>query len=585
MLTIPVPCPLCSKSVPTWYMNDHMDRDCSVALGEEAAKPMKSSPVKPRSVSNNSSGVDIDIEGSSPRTGDNKKHTCPICFKAVVASNIDYHVDNECSGPPETGLKSQSSQAGAKRSTQPSENSPESKKMRSFLRQTSQDTLEMSKANAKFIPSTNASANQNSTQESKKRSIQNNVTKAMPLAARIRPSAIEHFVGQEDLMGEKGTLRAFINNNKLPSMVLWGPPGSGKTTIARLIASMVSARCIELSATSHGAADVRKAAEEAKNHLTMFGQKTIVFLDEIHRFKRDQQDLLLPHVEKGTITLIGATTENPSEEELYQIVARALKVWRSEEAEGSESDEVSDEDKEALLQLAKVSDGDGNANRKIMVEHFNALDTKVTMDLCSSNRIEYPGYGIDPSSFAIKSFDSRECQRSHLLYDRNAEEHYNIISAMHKSIRGGDADAALYWLGRMLQGGEDPLYVARRLVRAASEDIGLADNTALPLAMAAYQACERLGMPECDVNLAHAVVYLAEARKSIRVYKAYGKVKSTIANEPNLPVPLHIRNAPTKLMKDLHYGEGYKYNPDYDEPVDQEYLPEDLQTKRFLDVD
>ncbi|KAM3588646.1 DNA-dependent ATPase mgs1 [Umbelopsis sp. WA50703] len=562
-----------------------MDRDCAVALGEEAAKPVKSSPVKAKAVSNNSPGVDIDTESSSPQAGDNKKAICPFCYRSVAASNIDYHVDNECSGPPETERRSQGSQAGAKRSTISGENSPESKKMRSFLRQTSQDKLEMSNQDTKLIPSTNTSTDLSSTQEPKKRSKQNNVIKAMPLAARIRPSAIEHFVGQEDLMGEKGTLRTFIKNNKLPSMVLWGPPGSGKTTIARLIAKMVSARCIELSATSHGAADVRKAADEAKNHLTMFGQKTIVFLDEIHRFKRDQQDILLPHVEKGTITLIGATTENPSfklnsallsrcrvfvlnrlsEDELYQIVARALKVWRSEEGEESDSAEANDEDKEALLQLAKVSDGDARTA-------LNILDMALTL-------LPYPSSHLTPEN--VKA----AFQRSHLLYDRNAEEHYNIISAMHKSIRGGDADAALYWLGRMLQGGEDPLYVARRLVRAASEDIGLADNTALPLAVAAYQACERLGMPECEVNLAQIVVYLAEARKSIRVYKAYSKVKSAIANEPNLPVPLHIRNAPTKLMKDLHYGEGYKYNPDYDEPVDQEYLPEDLQTKKFLDVD
>ncbi|KAI8576993.1 hypothetical protein K450DRAFT_253848 [Umbelopsis ramanniana AG] len=406
------------------------------------------------------------------------------------------------------------------------------------------------------------------------------------LSSLVRPTAMEHFVGQNDLMGENGILRAFIRNNKLPSMILWGPPGSGKTTIARLISKMVSARCVELSATSHGAADVRKVADEAMNHLKMLGQKTIVFLDEIHRFKRDQQDILLPHVERGTITLIGATTENPSfklnsallsrcrvfvlnrlsEEELYQIVARALHIWRSDEEGSEEAAPVTNKsDEAALLQLAQVSDGDARTA-------LNILDIATSV-------LPSPLSPLTPED--VKA----AFQRSHLLYDRNAEEHYNIISALHKSIRGSDADAALYWLGRMLQGGEDPLYIARRLVRAASEDIGLADNTALPLAVSAYQACERIGMPECDTILAHLVVHLAETKKSVRVYKAYNKVKEVIAKEPNLPVPMHIRNAPTKLMKNLGYGAGYKYNPDYEEPVDQDYLPKDLPTKKFLDTD
>ncbi|ORE09478.1 P-loop containing nucleoside triphosphate hydrolase protein [Rhizopus microsporus var. microsporus] len=320
-------------------------------------------------------------------------------------------------------------------------------------------------------------------------------------------------------------------------MVLWGPPGCGKTTIARIISKMTKSRFIELSATSHGAADVKKAFDEAKGHLFLTGQKTIIFIDEIHRFTKAQQDLFLPYVEHGTICLIGATTENPrcrvfvlqrlDQEKIEVILTRALQHWKG-------SEQLGEQEIEGIRQLAIYSDGDG------------------------------------------------AFQKSHLLYDRNGDQHYDIISALHKSIRGSDPNAALYWLGRMLEAGEDPLYVARRLIRCASEDIGLADNSALPLAVAAYQACERIGMPECDTILAHLVVHLAETKKSVRTYKAYNLVKETIRQKPAYPVPLHIRNAPTKLMKDLNYGKGYKYNPDYDEPVDQTYLPEELKDIRFL---
>ncbi|KAI8090463.1 DNA polymerase III, clamp loader complex, gamma/delta/delta subunit [Thamnidium elegans] len=324
-------------------------------------------------------------------------------------------------------------------------------------------------------------------------------------------------------------------------MMLWGPPGCGKTTVARIISKMTKSRFIELSATSHGSADVKKAFEEAKGTLALTGQKTIVFIDEIHRFTKVQQDLFLPYVEHGTINLIGATTENPrckvfvlqrlDQDHIEAILTRGLKKWRGEAVEEMDTSK----DTDAIKQLAIFSDGDG------------------------------------------------AFQKSHLLYDRNGDQHYDIISAMHKSIRGSDANAALYWLGRMLEAGEDPLYVARRLVRCASEDIGLADNTALPLAMAAYNACEKIGMPECDTILAHLVVHLAETKKSVRSYKAYNLIKQTIRQEPSYPVPMHIRNAPTRLMKDLGYGKGYKYNPDFEGPVNQTYLPNELKNRNFLD--
>ncbi|KAI8881193.1 P-loop containing nucleoside triphosphate hydrolase protein [Backusella circina FSU 941] len=411
-----------------------------------------------------------------------------------------------------------------------------------------------------------------------KRSKNDIMLESMPLAAKVRPKSLDDFVGQDELLGERGILRTLIDNDRIPSMILWGPPGCGKTTTARIISKATKSRFIELSATSHGTADVKKAFDEARGHLSLTGQKTIVFIDEIHRFTKTQQDLFLPFVEQGTIHLIGATTENPSfkvnsallsrcrvfvlqrleETHLEKILGRALQTWRG-------PDIVMDDpgEREALKQLAVFSDGDAR----------NGLNTlEIALDLLQDK--EEP-LRVETIKGAF--------QKSHLLYDRNGEEHYNIISALHKSIRGSDADGALYWLGRMLEAGEDPLYVARRLVRCASEDIGLADNTALPLAMAAYNACEKIGMPECDTILAHLVVHLAETKKSVRSYKAYNLVKQTIQAGNAYPVPMHIRNAPTRLMKNLGYGKDYKYNPDYDEPVDQTYLPDELKDIQFLE--
>ncbi|KAF7731277.1 Werner helicase interacting protein 1 [Apophysomyces ossiformis] len=424
------------------------------------------------------------------------------------------------------------------------------------------------------------------TPDQKRRSLEEKRPKREHAAAESMPlAAKEEFVGQEELLGDNGVLKTLIKCDRIPSMVLWGPPGCGKTTIARIISKMTKSRFIEMSATSHGAADVKKAFDEAKGHLSLTNQKTIVFIDEIHRFTKAQQDLFLPYVEHGTIHLIGATTENPSfkvnsallsrcrvfvlkkleTEQLSEILSRALHRWRYDDTKQAETLPADEEEAKSLHMLALYSDGDAR----------NALNTlEIALSILPSKETR-----LSPDT--VKG----AFQKSHLLYDRNGEEHYNIISAMHKSIRGSDADAALYWLGRMLEAGEDPLYVARRLIRCASEDIGLADNAALPLAMSAYHACEKIGMPECDTVLAHLVTYLAETKKSVRTYKAYNLVKEVIRQEPNHPVPMHIRNAHTRLMKDLGYGHGYKYNPDYDEPVDQTYLPDALIGRKFLDAE
>ncbi|RIB23377.1 DNA polymerase III, clamp loader complex, gamma/delta/delta subunit [Gigaspora rosea] len=410
----------------------------------------------------------------------------------------------------------------------------------------------------------------------------------IPLAAKVRPKNLDTFVGQKDLIGENGMLRNLILHDRIPSIIFWGPSGTGKTTLARIITKMTQSICKEFSGITH-------AFDEAKNEQKLTGRRTIIFLDEIHRFNKPQQDLFLPYVESGDVTLIGATTENPSfkinsallsrckvfalkklsPDEIHYILQRAIQdiFQRKESVESEEaivqstsqsSKEHNEVDDDVLRLLAVMSDGDARVA-------LNSLEIALNAS-CQERR------HITKEDIKIVF------QKSHLLYDKDGEEHYNTISALHKSMRGSDANASLYWLGRMLIAGEDPLYIARRLIVFASEDVGLADNNALPLATATYQACQFIGMPECEINLAHCVTYLAETQKSVRTYKAYGLVKQTVQNEYTYPVPLHLRNAPTKLMKDFGYGFDYKYNPDYEGPVNQEYLPKELKCKVFLDV-
>ncbi|KAM8966494.1 ATPase WRNIP1 [Pelodytes ibericus] len=422
-----------------------------------------------------------------------------------------------------------------------------------------------------------------------------------PLADKMRPCALQDYMGQNKVVGENTMLRTLLQSNDIPSIILWGPPGCGKTTLAHIIAKNTnksSSRFITLSATSASTNDVREVIKQAQNELRLFKRKTILFVDEIHRFNKTQQDTFLPHVECGTITLIGATTENPSFQvnnallsrcrvivlEKLSVAAMEAILMRAVESLGIKvlceddqsncSSDVSEGDpmyveQKAITTLAHLCDGDARTG-------LNGLQLSIQARLAA---------GQDASQLVIKEDHIKEgLQRSHILYDRAGEEHYNCISALHKSMRGSDQNASLYWLGRMLEGGEDPLFVARRLVRFASEDIGLADPLALPQAVSAYQACHFIGMPECDVILAQCVMYLARAPKSVAVYSAYSKVKNCLKNHkgPLPPVPLHLRNAPTKLMKGLGYGKGYKYNPMYSEPVEQDYLPPEMKGMRFV---
>jgi putative ATPase len=398
-----------------------------------------------------------------------------------------------------------------------------------------------------------------------------------PLPERLRPKSVEEVVGLEEILGPGRFLRNAIESDRIPSMIFWGPPGSGKTTLARIIARTTRARFVQFSATSTSIKDIKTLMEEARKARHLRGSKTIVFIDEIHRFNKAQQDAFLPYVESGDITLIGATTENPSfevnsallsrskvvvipaldREQVVTILARAV-------ADPSVKQYGIDVAPDALDFMAATSAGDAR-------QALNSLQLVVETAAKEDSPID---------AAKVKTI----LQRRSLMYDKSGEEHYNIISALHKSVRNGDADAAVYWLVRMLEGGEDPMYIARRMVRAASEDIGNADPQALIFGIAVQQTVHFLGMPEAGVALAQLVTYLAAAPKSNAAYIGYGEAVTEVRQGDNPPVPLHIRNAPTGLMKDLGYGRGYKYAHDFeDQTAAMDCLPEALRSRRFYE--
>ncbi|HEY4386043.1 MAG TPA: replication-associated recombination protein A [Ktedonobacteraceae bacterium] len=416
-----------------------------------------------------------------------------------------------------------------------------------------------------------------------------------PLAARMRPRTLDEIVGQEHLIGPGKLLRRIIESDKVTSMILWGPPGSGKTTLAEVIALQTHAHFVRLNAVSAGVADLRRIADEAKK-LRFTGGRTILFVDEIHRFNKSQQDAILPHVEQGVVTLIGATTENPSFEvnsallsrsrvfvlnalDEGQIIALLQRALQDRERGLGQWQAFADED--VLGQIAIFANGDARTALNVL-------------ELAVQGNGEATSTSPEPVQLTTAMIEEAMQHRA-LHYDKGGDQHYDTISALHKAVRGSDPDGSLYWLVRMLEAGEDPLYIARRVVRMAAEDIGLADPQALALCVAAQQSVHFVGMPEAGVMLAEAVVYLAAAPKSNAVYNAYNQIRSEIMSGPNDPVPLWIRNAPTSLMKTLGYGKEYKYAHDYykDAPVDdperpptlkvQEYLPERLQGRTFYE--
>jgi putative ATPase len=513
---------------------------------------------------------------------------CPICSKPVKELDINRHIDSGCESFIDDDSPT-TTQQNASKSTQVANffQTPAGKRNQSIPTSTQAVTNTAApKPTQTPLPTQKRPLedirDEDNPQPLPKRSKNVNLEKAAPLAERMRPQSLDDVQGQE-LVGPKGVLRSLIETDRVPSMVLWGGPGTGKTTIARLIAKTAGNRFVEINSTSSGVGECKKLFAEARNELSLTGRRTIIFCDEIHRFSKSQQDVFLAPVESGVITLLGATTENPS----FKVINALLSRCRTFTLAKLDDEHITSILKRALTleppttpHAAELLEGDDHALLRYLAS-FADGDARTALNLLS--------LALDLSNDPETTVETvKENLTRTLVYDRQGDQHYDTISAFHKSVRGSNPDAALYYLARMLQSGEDPVYIARRMVVMASEDIGLADNTLLPLATAAYTAAKEIGMPECRICLAHATVALAEAPKSTRSYRGLNAAYAALS-EPGvagLPIPVHLRNAPTRLMKELGYGKEYKYNPDFKNGrVNQEYFPEKLQGKVFLPED
>ncbi|OAQ71060.1 AAA family ATPase [Pochonia chlamydosporia 170] len=531
-----VDCPICNKPVKSSEINSHIDSGCTSFIVDKEPSPPTSQP-------NGTSG-----------TPSQQKRSASSFFSTPAPKRI--HADGKATPlvngtfPPVIGKKRSFEEGPG------AENGPPS--LAAVEEATKENGLE------------------NGHDEDGKVTKKTKTLRSAPLAERMRPRTLDEVCGQ-DLVGRNGVLRGLIESNRVPSMILWGASGTGKTTIARCIAHMVGSRFIELNATSSGVSECKKLFQEAANELSLTGRRTIIFCDEIHRFNKAQQDVFLKPVEAGTVTLIGATTENPSFKVANALLSRCRTftlqsltaedimdiLKRAREAEEVVYPPTPLIDDEMMGYLARFSDGDARTA-------LNLLELALSLT----------------TREGITKEDIKSSLTKTLVYDRGGDQHYDSISAFHKSVRGNDPDAALYYLARMLQSGEDPLFIARRMVVIASEDVGLADNTLLPLATATYTATQQIGMPEARIPLAHCAIALCLAPKSTRAYRALNNAYAAL-REPgmaSLPVPLHLRNAPTRLMRDMGYGAEYKYPPNYREgKVRQTYLPGELVGRRFLE--
>ncbi|TPX13550.1 uncharacterized protein E0L32_006021 [Thyridium curvatum] len=556
-----VVCPICNKQVKSSDINPHIDSGCASLVLDDAAAPSASGPANGDGTSNGrtSSPPSSSAQNAPPAT---QKRSAAASFFQTPAAKRQANASTK---PVANGTTPKPN--GLKRSFEdgPGRISPSQPPEQQHSNEAHPQEPPQTPAPGPLV----------------KRS---KTHKSAPLAERMRPQTLDEVFGQ-DLVGPHGVLRSLIESDRVPSMILWGGSGTGKTTIARCIARRAGSRFIEMNATSTGVAECKKLFQEAANELSLTGRKTIIFCDEIHRFNKSQQDVFLGPVESGTITLIGATTENPSFKVQAALLSRCRTftlaklttedvrgiLHRALEAEHSHPDspELSPLiDDELLKYLSAFADGDARTA-------LNLLELALSI----SHKPREDGS-------ALTKEDIKAALTKTLVYDRAGDQHYDTISAFHKSVRGSDADAALYYLARMLQSGEDPLFVARRMVVIASEDVGLADNTLLPLATATYTAAAQIGMPEARIPLAHCAVALALAPKSTRAYRGLNNAIAAL-REPGvagLPVPIHLRNAPTRLMKEMGYGKEYKYNPNYrDGKVRQDYLPDELLGRRFLE--
>ncbi|KAL6305035.1 P-loop containing nucleoside triphosphate hydrolase protein [Sparassis latifolia] len=540
---------------------------------------------------------------------------CPVCSRSIREKDINQHLDNNClDDGPSTSSQSRfigSLNARAQRKLQPPITSLFNSLQKSDRPLLSSPTPSSQISSAKAPNDRKRREIDNShmsTEKPEKRtrlSASSRLHSAAPLADRLRPSTLDEFVGQSHLLGPGSLLLHLLNSGTVGNVIFWGPPGCGKTTLARLLAKRTDSIFKELSATDSGISDVRAIVEEAKTVLALTGRRTILFLDEVHRFNKAQQDIFLPYLEQGHVQNVSSKVmqrsvfvlERLTDEDINRIVTQAVErvtATAHNTATKTADVEIPSSQPETELSLSQpntLSPAASSATQSPFPS-YPQLNSKILSSIVSLSTgdartalsllelvLSSPA-DADPDQ--ILSSLRRSVSTS---YDRTGESHYDMISALHKSVRGSQGSAALYWLARMLSAGEDPLYVARRMVVCASEDVGLADNHALPLAMATYQACQVIGMPECRINLAHLVSYLSEAPKSTRSYGGYCRAEEAAKLDPTIPVPLMVRNAPTKLMKELGYSRGYHYNPDYSHPVTNDYLPVQFRGDVFLKPD